>query len=209
LYTLQQTCDSCLKWATRVIISVVTSLRHFSVLAVLAEFAFALCVLTARNPVHIAKTHEAKFGLRVCERHCARFAAKSVVCHLCVVFGREEKVGTKRKARGAASTSRHSERITIFGILCSSTLKRGRSMPSSTEHRSKKLSSTQSMFLERRFSAVEINCTGDYLSKLQRVYRKKSAFKAAVDTRVSYMDFRQCLEVTTGRFSDHWRFVAA
>jgi hypothetical protein len=60
--------------------------------------------------------------------------------------------------------------------------------------------------LERRFSAVEINLIGDDLSQLQRAYREESAFKAAVDNSVRYMDFSRCWEVTTERFSDLRRF---
>jgi hypothetical protein len=46
--------------------------------------------------------------------------------------------------------------------------------------------------LERGHSAVEINRIGNDLSQLQRAYREESAFKAAVDNSVSYMDFPLC-----------------
>jgi hypothetical protein len=54
----------------------------------------------ARSLYKFQRAHEAKFGLRVCERDSANCAVKSVVCRFCVVFGREEKIGTNRKATG-------------------------------------------------------------------------------------------------------------
>jgi hypothetical protein len=54
----------------------------------------------ARNLYKFLKTHEARFGLCVCERDSVSGAVKSVACRFCVVFGCEEKVGAKREATG-------------------------------------------------------------------------------------------------------------
>ena len=41
--------------------------------------------------------HEAEFGVKVTSRYASTLAVTSVVCRFCVAFGREEKVGLKRK----------------------------------------------------------------------------------------------------------------
>ena len=41
--------------------------------------------------------HEAEFGVKVTSRDASTLAVTSVVCRFCVAFGREEKVGLKRK----------------------------------------------------------------------------------------------------------------
>ena len=60
--------------------------------------------------------------------------------------------------------------------------------------------------LKHTLSAVKINRISDNLAHLQRVYREETVFKAAVDANDIFMDFPRCCEVTSGRFSDFWRF---
>ena len=42
--------------------------------------------------------HEAEFGVKVTSQDASTSVVTSVVCRFCVAFGREEKVGLKRKS---------------------------------------------------------------------------------------------------------------
>ena len=43
------------------------------------------------------RTHDLEYGLKVAERDPVSTEVVSVCCQFCVFFGREEKVGAKRK----------------------------------------------------------------------------------------------------------------
>ena len=50
----------------------------------------------ARKLNKFPTSHEAKYGLRICERDALSGEVKSVVCRFCVVFGCEVKAAAKR-----------------------------------------------------------------------------------------------------------------
>ena len=50
----------------------------------------------ARKLNKFSTSHEAKYGLQICERDAVSGEVKSVVCRFCVVFGREVKAAAKR-----------------------------------------------------------------------------------------------------------------
>ena len=50
----------------------------------------------ARKLNKLPTSHEAKYGLRICERDAVIGEVKSVVCRFCVLFGGEVKDAAKR-----------------------------------------------------------------------------------------------------------------
>ncbi|KAI2512515.1 hypothetical protein MHU86_1968 [Fragilaria crotonensis] len=52
---------------------------------------------SSRASAHV-KSNDAQFGLTIASRHLKTTAVIGLQCRFCIVFGREERSGTKRKA---------------------------------------------------------------------------------------------------------------
>ena len=52
----------------------------------------------SKKNLQFQREHAAKYGLKITSRHSQTSAVSSVACRFCIVFGKEEAVGRKRKA---------------------------------------------------------------------------------------------------------------
>ena len=59
-------------------------------------------------------SHSVDFGLKVCERDPISKEVVSVVCLFCIHFGREEKIGAKRKPTTNATYFKKPFRVDVY-----------------------------------------------------------------------------------------------